>query len=300
MTSSDQEARSAGQKYLKPLTISLGLVLTFTFVEVIAGFLSGSLALISDAGHMATDSLGLAMAVAAIVTARRISTAQGRTYGLYRLEIIAALANSVLLIGVSGYVIYEAVQRLEDPPEVLTGPMLLVAVLGLIVNIVAWALLRTGADESMNVHGAYLEVLADMAGSIGVILAALIMITTGWPYADPLFAGLIGLFILPRAVRLGRRALRVLVQAAPEDIDVKSVQERLLALDDVVDVHDLHIWTLTSEMDVASAHLVTRNDADLHLVLDRARTALEGRYGIEHATIQVEPEDHRKCSEVSW
>ena len=206
----------------------------------------------------------------------------------------------MLLIGVSGYVIYEAVRRLQDPPDVLTGPMLLVAVLGLLVNMVAWALLRRGADESMNVHGAYLEVIADMAGSFGVIVAAVIMITTGWPYADPLFAGLIGVFILPRAFRLGRRALRVLVQAAPEDIDMRSVENRLLSLDGVIDVHDLHVWTLTSEMDVVSAHLMTRNDADPHLVLDRARSTLQEGYGIQHATLQVEPEDHRECSEVSW
>lgn len=300
MSSSNNDRTSAGQRYLKPLAISLGLVLTFTFVELITGFLSGSLALISDAGHMATDSLGLGMAVAAILAARSLSTAQGRTYGLYRLEILAALANSALLIGVSGYVIYEAIRRLQSPPDVLTGPMLVVAILGLLVNIVAWLLLRRGANESINVHGAYLEVLADMAGSIGVVVAAVIMITTGWPYADPIFAGLIGVFILPRAFRLGRKALRVLVQAAPEDIDIEKIRKHLLSLDGVIDVHDLHVWTLTSEMDVASAHLMTTNDADLHRVLDSARSILRNGYGIDHATLQVEPEDHRECSEVSW
>lgn len=249
---------------------------------------------------MATDSLGLGMAVAAIVTARRISSARGRTYGLYRLEILAALANSVLLMGVSGYVIFEAIQRLQEPPDVSTGPMLVVAILGLIINLIAWALLRKGAQESINVRGAYLEVMADMAGSIGVVVAALIMITTGWPYADPIFAGLIGLFILPRAFRLGRTAVRVLVQAAPENMDMEIVESHLLALEGVTDVHDLHVWTLTSEMDVASAHLIAQDDADPHLVLDKARSVLQGEYGIEHATLQVEPEDHRECSEVSW
>jgi cobalt-zinc-cadmium efflux system protein len=274
--------------------------LAFTLVEIVAGFLSGSLALISDAGHMATDSLGLGMAVAAIVTASRISTAQGHTYGQYRLEILAALANSVLLMGVSGYVIFEAIQRLQTPPDVSTGPMLVVAILGLIVNLVAWALLRRGARKSINVRGAYLEVMADTAGSIGVVVAALIMITTGWPYADPIFAGLIGLFILPRAFRLGRTAVRILVQAAPENLDIETVERDLLALEGVLDVHDLHIWTLTSEMDVASAHLIAQDRADPHGVLDEARSLLQDDYGIEHATVQVEPEDHRECSEVSW
>jgi cobalt-zinc-cadmium efflux system protein len=294
------DSSTAGARYLKPLAISLSLVLAFTLVEIVAGFLSGSLALISDAGHMATDSLGLGMAVAAIVTASRISTAQGHTYGQYRLEILAALANSVLLMGVSGYVIFEAIQRLQTPPDVSTGPMLVVAILGLIVNLVAWALLRRGARESINVRGAYLEVMADTAGSIGVVVAALIMITTGWPYADPIFAGLIGLFILPRAFRLGRTAVRILVQAAPENLDIETVERDLLALEGVLDVHDLHIWTLTSEMDVASAHLIAQDRADPHGVLDEARSLLQDDYGIEHATVQVEPEDHRECSEVSW
>jgi cobalt-zinc-cadmium efflux system protein len=294
------DSSTAGARYLKPLAISLSLVLAFTLVEIVAGFLSGSLALISDAGHMATDSLGLGMAVAAIVTASRISTAQGHTYGQYRLEILAALANSVLLMGVSGYVIFEAIQRLQTPPDVSTGPMLVVAILGLIVNLVAWALLRRGARKSINVRGAYLEVMADTAGSIGVVVAALIMITTGWPYADPIFAGLIGLFILPRAFRLGRTAVRILVQAAPENLDIETVERDLLALEGVLDVHDLHIWTLTSEMDVASAHLIAQDRADPHGVLDEARSLLQDDYGIEHATVQVEPEDHRECSEVSW
>src|SRR5690606_35884501 len=155
-----------------------------------------------------------------IVAADRTSAGNGRTYGLYRLEILAALANAVLLFAVAGYVLYEAVQRFREPPDVATVPMLAVAVAGLVVNIIGWRLLRTGAQESLNVKGAYLEVLADLAGSVGVIAAALIMISTGWAYADPLFAALIGLFILPRAWRLGHQALRILVQAAPPGLDL--------------------------------------------------------------------------------
>ena len=234
------------------------------------------------------------------LVADRATEGGDRTYGLYRLEILAALANAVLLFAVAGYVIYEAVLRLQDPPDVLTGPMLVVAVVGLAVNIVGWRLLRPGSVESINVRGAYLEVIADLAGSVGVIAAALIMITTGWRYADPLFAGLIGLFILPRAWHLGRQAIRVLVQAAPEGLDLTSVRRDLAAIDGVADVHDLHVWTLTSDMDVATVHLMIGERTEPHPVLDQARDLLEDRYGIAHATLQVEPHTHRGCAELTW
>jgi cobalt-zinc-cadmium efflux system protein len=282
------------------LFIAFGLVMVFMVVEAAAGFLTGSLALISDAGHMATDALGLGMALAAIVAADRAAGGRGHTYGLYRLEILAALANAVLLFGVAGYVIYEAAHRLQEPTEVLTTPMLLVAIAGLVVNVIGWRLLREGAQESINVQGAYLEVIADLAGSIGVITAALIMIFTEWPYADPLFATLIGLFILPRSWRLGHQALRVLVQAAPAGLNLDTLRADLSAIGGVVDVHDLHVWTLTSEMDVATVHLMTRNETDPHPVLDQARKILQDRYHIAHATLQVEPDTHHGCSEVTW
>lgn len=269
-------------------------------VEFVAGVLTGSLSLISDAGHMATDALGLGMALAAIVVANRAASNNRRTYGLYRLEILAALANAILLLVIGFYVIFETIKRLQQPTEVLTGPMLVVAVLGLLVNIAGWRLLRVGAEESINVKGAYYEVMADLAGSVGVIIAALVMIFTGWPYADALFAGLIGLLILPRAWSLGRNALRILVQAAPQDVDMASVRSDLSSIDGVVDVHDLHIWTLTSDMDVATVHIMTTENADAHPVLDSARTILEDRHGIAHATLQVEPETHHGCAEVSW
>lgn len=300
MSSTHTHVPRSGRRHLRPLAITFGLVLAFMVVEVVAGFATGSLALISDAGHMATDALGLGMALAAVVVADRATEGGDRTYGLYRLEILAALANAVLLFAVAGYVIYEAVLRLQDPPDVLTGPMLVVAVAGLAVNIVGWRLLRPGSVESINVRGAYLEVIADLAGSVAVIAAALIMITTGWRYADPLFAGLIGLFILPRAWHLGRQAIRVLVQAAPEGLDLTSVRRDLSAIDGVADVHDLHVWTLTSDMDVATVHLMIGERTEPHPVLDQARDLLEDRYGIAHATLQVEPHTHRGCAELTW
>jgi len=269
-------------------------------VEAVAGLLTGSLALISDAGHMATDALGLGMALAAIVAGARASTGSGRTYGLYRLEILAALANAGLLFAVAGYVIIEAVQRLQQPSAVLTTPMLVVAVAGLVINLVAWRLLRSGAEQSINVKGAYLEVLADLIGSIGVIVAALIMILTDWPYADPLIAAAIGLLILPRAWQLGQQALRILVQAAPADLDLDRLRSDLTGIPGVVDVHDLHVWTLTSKMDVATVHLMTSDGTAPNPVLDQARSLLQDRYHISHATLQVEPDTHQGCSELSW
>jgi cobalt-zinc-cadmium efflux system protein len=289
-----------GSKHIRPLAITFGLVVAFMFVEFVGGLATGSLALISDAGHMATDALGLGMALAAIVASNKATTRRGRTYGLYRLEILAALANSALLIVVGGYVIIEAIRRFQEPPEVLATPMLVVAVAGLVVNIVGWRLLRQGSEESLNVKGAYYEVVADLAGSVGVIAAALIMIVTGWPYADSIIAALIGLFIVPRAWTLGRQALRVLVQAAPLDMDLDAMSRDLALIPTVVDVHDLHVWTLTSDMDVATVHLMIGNGADPHPVLDQARTILENRYGISHATLQVEPDSHQGCAEVDW
>jgi cobalt-zinc-cadmium efflux system protein len=300
MTGGHDHIPRGGRRHLRPLSIAFGLTVSFTVIEAVSGWLTGSLALVSDAGHMATDALGLGLALAAIVAADRAAVAGSRTYGLYRVEILAAVANAVLLFAVAGYVILEATIRIREPAEVSTTPMLIVAVIGLGVNVVAWRLLRPGAGESINVRGAYLEVVADLAGSIGVIAAALIMIVTGWPHADPLFAAVIGVLILPRAWRLGRHALRILIQAAPEGLDLGAVERDLAAIPGVVDVHDLHVWTLTSEMDVATVHLMTRDGTDPHPVLDAARTILEHRYRVAHATLQVEPDTHRGCSEVTW
>ena len=279
---------------------AFGLIAVFFVVEVVGGVVTNSLALLSDAAHMLTDLVGLGMALAAIHVASRPSARTDRTFGLYRLEILAALANAVLLLGVGVYVLVEAVIRLRDPRSIEGGLMLVLAIVGLIVNVIAMLLLRDGASESLNVRGAYLEVLADLLASAGVVLAALIIGLTGWDYADPLIAGLIGVFIFPRTVKLGAQALRVLVQAAPPEIDVEEVRHDLQSLPGVVDVHDLHVWTLTSEMEVASAHLMVAVGTDTHAVLDQARDLLGATYGVHHATLQIEPDDHRGCDEVNW
>jgi cobalt-zinc-cadmium efflux system protein len=283
------------------LLLVFGLVVSFMVVEAIAAFISGSLALLADAGHMATDAIGIGMALAAIFAADNLSAKPQRTYGVYRLEVLAALANAGLLFAVAIYVIYEAILRLTgEPAEVLSGIMLLVATAGLAINVVSWLLLRQGAKESINVEGAFLEVLADMLGSVAVIIAAGIIWATGWGWVDAIFGIGIGLFILPRAWRLGRKALRILVEAAPDSIDVTEVNGRLREIPGVIDVHDLHVWTLTSDMDAASAHLMTEEATDPHPVLDAARDLLAEEYGVEHVTFQVEPLSHTDCDNVTW
>jgi cobalt-zinc-cadmium efflux system protein len=293
-------AARAGARHLRPLLISFVLIVVFSIVQVVVGILTGSLALLSDAGHMATDALGLGMALAAIQAASTARHHPQRTFGLYRLEILAALVNAVLLFGVAGYVLYEAVRRFGDARVVASAPVLVVGVIGLAVNIVAFLLLRSGAKESLNVHGAYLEVLSDTLGSVGVIVAAIVWGATGWTWVDPVIGAAIGLFILPRAWKLGGEALRVLVQAAPRRLDVPALLDELSDIAGVVDVHDLHVWTLTSDMEVATAHLMVATGTDTHAVLDQARTLLAERHGITHATLQVEPDDHHGCDEITW
>ena len=285
---------------MRPLLVSLALIVAFLGVQVIVGVITGSLALLSDAGHMATDALGLGMAAAAIHAASTARAHPQRTFGLYRLEIVAALANAALLFAVAGYVAYEAISRLSNARVVASVPVLTVGVLGLAVNGVAFLLLRAGARESLNLQGAYLEVLSDTLGSISVIIGAIVWGITGWNWVDPVIGVGIGLFILPRAWKLGREALRVLMQAAPARLDLPSLQSDIASIDGVVDVHDLHVWTLTSEMDVVTAHLVVTAGTETHGVLDRARTLLAEGYGITHATFQVEPDDHRGCDEMTW
>ncbi|WP_433794016.1 cation diffusion facilitator family transporter [Actinoplanes sp. CA-252034] len=292
---------TSGADHRRRLWWAAGLLTVFMVIEAVAAWITGSLALLSDAGHMFTDVLAIAMTLAAITAAHRAGTDSGRTFGLYRLEVLAALANAVLLTLVAGFVLVQAARRFTDPPDVPAGWMLLVAVGGLVANLVAFALLRSGAKENIGVRGAYLEVLGDLLGSAGVILAALIIWGTGWTYADPIVAVLVALMILPRTFALGRSAVRILVQAAPEHLDVAAVRDRLAAVPGVCDVHDLHVWTLTEGMDVASAHLSLDPAAELGAVLSVAREALHEDFHIDHATLQVEPAGAgRHCTPISW
>jgi cobalt-zinc-cadmium efflux system protein len=292
--------RRAGERHQSRLLAAFALLTAVMIVEIVVGLTANSLALLSDAGHMVTDVMGVGMALAAIRLASRGSARRHRTFGLYRLEILAALANAALLAGVAAYVVFEAIGRFGDSPEIDDTAMLVVAVVGLAANLVAFALLRPGAKESLNVEGAYLEVLADTAGSVAVIVGAIVIGVTSWTWVDPVIAIAIGIWVAPRAWRLAGRALRIVMQAAPPGLDLDAVAGELAAIDGVVDVHDLHVWTLTSDMEVASAHLRVADGSDSHGVLDAARAMLHARYRIDHATLQIEPVSHTGCSEVAW
>jgi cobalt-zinc-cadmium efflux system protein len=277
------------------LRIALGITLTMTAVQVAGGLLADSLALLADAGHMATDALGLGMALLAIHFANR-PPSERRTYGFARAEILAALANCVLLFGVGGYVLYEAVQRFLTPTATEGGLTLLFGVAGLVANSVSLALLLRGQKESLNVRGAFLEVLADTLGSLAVIVSAVVVLLTGWQAADPAASLLIGLMIVPRTVRLAREALEVLLEAAPRNVDMAQVRAHILGVRGVEDLHDLHVWTITSGMPVLSAHVVVSRevlDAMGHeRVLHELQDCLGEHFDVEHCTFQLEPHGH--------
>ena len=292
---------SASGRHLGRLAAAFVVTAVFMVVEIAAGLATGSLALLSDGAHMVTDVLGVGLALAAIVAARRSHSRPGRTFGLYRAEVLAALANAVLLFGVAGYVLYEAVTRFAEPPAVPGLPVVVVSLLGLAANVIAFLLLREGQAESLNLRGAYLEVVADMIGSIGVLVSGLITLVFGWRYADPVIGVAIGLFVLPRTWTLAKRSLRILFQHAPERVDVTALTGALAGLPGVGEVHDVHVWTLTSGMEVASAHLTVTPDCDQSAILDSARRLLADDYQLEHATLQVESgKAAATCRELHW
>ena len=289
--SSGSSTLSSGAKHRKALLIAFCMTTSYMVAEIIGGLATGSLALLSDAAHMGTDVVGIGMAVAAVYLASRPAPRQ-RTYGTYRIEVLAALANAVLLFAVAIYILYEAYQRLREPQEVSSITVLVVAAIGLAVNLVSFKLLREGAGESLNVKGAYLEVISDMLGSIGVIAAAAIIYLTGWTYADPIIAAGIGLFILPRTYQLGAQAVRILLEVAPPNVDVATVEARIQNLPGVESVHDLHIWTLTSGIEAASAHIAVSAGTEPSEAVARVTELLSNEYGVAHATIQPDAKEH--------
>lgn len=275
----------------------LVLVIGYLVVEVIGSLLTNSLALLADAGHMLTDAVGVGMALLAIHFAAQPATSS-KSYGYYRLEIIAAVGNAVLLFGVAAYIGYEAFRRFSEPPDVQSLPMLGIAAVGLVVNLVSMRLLAAGAETSLNLRGAYLEVLGDFLGSLAVIVAALVMLTTGWGPADPIASIVIALLILPRTWNLLREAVDVLLQATPKGVNLDEVRAHLLRAEGVADAHDLHAWALTSGMNVVSAHVIIRPDADPARVLDEICACLSDDFDMEHSTIQLETTDRRRLEEV--
>lgn len=283
---------SAAARYKRRLAWALGLTLTYMAVEVVGGLITGSLALLADAAHMLTDAGGLALALLAIRFGERPATPR-HTYGYLRAEILSALANAVVLLLLTAYILYEAYRRFVEPPEVLGWPMLLVAAVGLGVNLVSMRLLAGGSSESLNVQGAYFEVLSDMLGSLGVIAAALIIMWTGWTLADPLIGAGIGLFIVPRTWGLLRQAAHILLEGAPARVDTRLMQEAIAAIPGVTAAHDLHVWTITSGLDAMSAHVVVHDPAEAVRVLRDVRALVKERFGIDHVTVQVEDERTR-------
>jgi cobalt-zinc-cadmium efflux system protein len=292
--------RRAGARYVGALRAALVVNVVVFVAEVTAAIQAHSLALLSEGVHMLTDAVGVGMALAAIGLGNRLPREGTRTFGVYRLEILAALANAILLFGAAGYVVVETVSRLRAAPSVSASPVVIVGLIGLVANGVGFLLVRAGSRESLVVEGTAIDLLADAVGSTGVVIAGVVVATTGWTRVDPVIGGLIALWILPRAWSLAARSLRILMQAAPPHLDLEGVRRDLGNLERVVGVHDLHVWTLTSDMEVASAHLVVASADDVHHVLDEARVMLHDRYDIAHATLQVEPADHTGCEELNW
>jgi cobalt-zinc-cadmium efflux system protein len=281
----------------RALAWALALTTGFTIAEVVGAVLTGSLALLADAAHMLSDDLSLGLALFASWLAARPATAK-RSFGYQRAEILAALANGVTLVLISIWIFYEAARRLDDPPEVLGGWMLLVATAGLLVNLAAAHILSRDQGESLNVSAALRHVLADVAGSVGVIVAALIILLTGWRYADPLVSVAIGLLILGSSWGIIRDSVRILLEATPAGIDSEEVGRRMAAVPGVREVHDLHIWTITSGFPALSAHVLVGRGDDCHARRRDIERLLHDDFHIEHTTLQVDHEHDRELIEL--
>jgi cobalt-zinc-cadmium efflux system protein len=271
----------------RALALALALTAAYTVVEVIGGLVTGSLALLADAVHMLSDNVALAMALVALWLAARPSTPE-RTYGYKRAEVLAALANGVALVALSIWIFYEGFQRLADPPDVLGGWMLVIALVGIAVNIAAGAILHRARSGNLNVEAAYRHVLADLAGSLGVAVAAVIIVLTGWLEADPLVSLLIGVLVLASSWSILRDSTSILLEAAPKGVDTRAVGEALTTHPGVVEVHDLHVWTITSGFPALSAHVLVGRGEDCHGRRRELERTLAQRFGIEHTTLQVD------------
>ena len=280
------------------LVVVLAISSAIFVAELLSGVLTNSLALLADAGHVFADVVGTALALGAIQLASRPATRQ-RTFGYYRFEILAAVLNAVLLFAIAAYVLIEAWRRLQVEPEISTGPMLAVASVALVANVAAALLLRSSATSSLNMRGAYLEVLNDAFGSAAVLVATVVIIFTGFRHADAIASGLIGLLILPRTWALLREAVDVLLEATPRGVNMEEVREHILEAPGVRDVHDLHAWTITSGMNVVSAHVIINKDASQAVVLDHLCECLSSQFDIEHSTFQIESQDRTRLEEAA-
>lgn len=286
---------SAGMQNRPQLIRALLLGLSIVVVQVLGALWSNSLALLADAAHTLTDVAGIGLAVAAITVAAK-PTKPHRTYGLYRLEVIATIANGLLLLGLSAYILYEAVQRWSSPEEITPGIMIAAALYGVVVNGISLAMLRRGSGESLAVKGAYLEVLSDTLGSLGVVLAGLVVLATGFDRADVVVSVAIALFMIPRTLLLLREAFGVLMENAPRELDLESMKADMLQVPGVTALHDMHVWTITSGLIAMSCHVTVTDDPFTggcgSAVLDDLQDLLHDKYGVSHSTLQLEPPAH--------
>ncbi len=271
----------------RALAAVFALTTAFLVVEVVGGLLTGSLALLADAGHMASDSASIGIALFAFWLSVRPAT-PNRSFGYKRAEILAALFNGVTLVAISIWIFVEAYRRLWDPPEILGGWMLAVAVLGLLVNLVGAAILMRSEGESLNLQGALRHVIADVLGSVGAIAASLVIVLSGWVYADPLISALIGVLVLASSWKLLRDSVNVLLERAPPGMDAGKVGGSMVGVEGVVEVHDLHVWTITSGFPALAAHVLVGEDEDCHARRRDLERLLAEEFGIDHTTLQVD------------
>ena len=272
------------------------LIATYMIVEVIGGILTNSLALLSDAGHMLSDAAALGLSYVAMTMGQRAASAK-KTFGYKRFEILAAFINGITLIAISLYIFFEAYQRMMDPPEVVSSGMLIISTLGLIVNIVAALILMRGdKDENLNVRSAFLHVIGDMLGSIGAIVAALLIMFFGWNLADPIASIIVAILIIISGYRVTRDSFHILMEGAPVNLNTQEVKNKLLSLGEVNGVHDLHVWSITSDFPALSCHLVVNPEEDYHLVLSKAKKLLHDEFELHHVTIQIDKEGTDGCS----
>jgi cobalt-zinc-cadmium efflux system protein len=276
----------------KALFLSFLLIASFMIVEVVGGLLTNSLALLSDAGHMLSDAAALGLSLFAIKLGER-KASSSKTYGYKRFEIIAAALNGLTLIVISAYIFYEAFQRFWNPPEVLSGGMLIISSIGLLVNIIAaWILMRGDKEENLNVRSAFLHVIGDMLGSVGAIIAALLMIFFGWGIADPIASVIVAILILISGWRVMKESFHILMEGTPANLEMDIVKSSLLKIPAVKEVHDMHIWSITSGMPMLSCHIVIEGEGVHDTILHRAQTILHDEFEIEHSTIQIEKIEH--------
>lgn len=291
MSDTNKQTVSASSRHKKNLLIVLALSGTYLIAEVIGGIATKSLALLADAAHMLTDVVGLLLAFIAIKIGERKASPE-KTFGYYRTEILAAVINAVVLLCISIFVLYEAFQRFKNPPEVQSGSMMIVAGIGLVVNIIGILIIRKDSNASLNMKGAYFEVLSDMLTSVGVMIAGIVMLTTQWFYADPIISAAIGLLIIPRTLKLLMEAVNVLLEGTPKDVDISKLRSSLEELPGIKEIHDLHVWSLTSGVNAMSAHVIADDNKNrnelLQILIDKATTDFK----ITHTTFQIEYEGY--------